>query len=226
MVQACTDLGLEWVSKAGKNDFACWRGEWLRLDEILKRLPARKFKAIWVQTCKGRRRYWVYKRRLRLHTLYNGESELTVVFSKTSRDANDAAYLVTNADGRARDVVRLYARRWTIETGHKQEKHLLGLADYQMTRLKTIRRFWLLNLLAYAVLACVRLVAHPLAQELVPAVRTLGQARAYLAVIALLAFVSLIVQLAQIYQPEEIVRRLYRGLPSDQLDFFVRNRSP
>ena len=47
-------------------------------------------------------------------------------------------------------MVRTYARRWTIETGHKQEKHLLGIADYQMTRLKTIERFWLLNLLAYA----------------------------------------------------------------------------
>lgn len=142
---------------------------------------------------------------MRLRTLYNGEAELTVVFSKTSRDATEATYLVTNAHYSARDVVRLYARRWTIKTGHKQEKHRLGVADYQMARLKTIRRFWLLNLLAYAVLACVRFVAHPLAQELVPEVRTLGQARTYLTIIAILAFVSLIVQMAELYEPEDIV---------------------
>ncbi len=216
VVQTCTDLGLEWVSKAGKNDYALWRGEWLRLDEILTRLPAHQFKAVWVQTENGRRRYWVSKQRLRLRTLYQGEVELTVVFSKTKKDATKAVYLLTNADWSARKVLRIYARRWTIETGHKHQKHLLGVADYQMTRLKTIQRFWLLNLLAYAVLACIRFTAHPFAQELVPEVRTLGQARNYLAVIACLAFVSLLVQLAQHYEPQDIVRHLYRGLPADE----------
>lgn len=226
VVQACTDLDLAWVSRAGKDDHAFWRGEWLRLDAILPRLSARKFKAIWVQTANGRRRYWVCKRRLRLRTLYNGEVELTVVFSKTSRHATKAAYLVTDADWSARDVVRTYALRWTIETGHKQEKHLLGVADYQMTRLKTIHRFWRLNLIAYAVLACVRFVAHPLAQELVPEVRTLGQARTYLDVIAVLAAVSLIVRLAEFCSPEDIVRRLHHGLSADELDALIEDRPP
>lgn len=51
--------------------------------------------------------------------LYNSEVELTVVFSKISRDATEATYLVTNVDWSAWDVVRLYTRRWTVATGHK-----------------------------------------------------------------------------------------------------------
>lgn len=179
-----------------------------------------------MQTTNGRQRYWVYKQRLRLRTLYEGSVELTVVFSKTSRDAREAAYLVTNADWSARQVVRTYAQRWTIETGHKQEKHLLGVADYQMTQLKSIHRFWRLNLLAYAVLACIRFTAHPLAQELVPTVHTLGQARTYLDIIGLLAFVSLIIYLSQTYSPEDIVRHLYRGISLDELNQPIPEKPP
>ncbi len=227
VVQTITDeLQRHWVSKASKSTYAWWRGQWLRLDEILPRLPQREFKAIWVQTTHGRQRYWVYKRRLRLRTLYKGQVEVSVVFSKTSRDANEAAYLVSDHDWSARQIVRAYARRWTIETGHKQEKHLLGVADYQMTRLKTIQRFWRLNLVAYAVLALLRFVSHPLADELVPEVRTLGQARQFLAVIALAGLVSLVIALAQVYSPDDIVRRLVKGLAPADLARLGREQPP
>ncbi len=211
------ELQRHWVSKASKSACAWWRGQWLRLDEILPRLPQRKFKAIWVQTSNGRQRYWVCKRRLRLRTIYHGQDEISVVFSKTSREAKEAAYLVSDWDWSARQMVRTYARRWTIETGHKQEKHLLGIADYQMTRLKTIQRFWLLNLLAYAVLALLRFASHPLADELVPEVRTLGQARQFLDVIALQGLVTLIIALAKEYNVDDIVRRLVKGLAPAEL---------
>jgi len=217
VVQAAHDLGLHWLSKAGKNDFAWWQEQWLRLDEVVKRIPCNAFQAVSVQTSKGRRRYWVCKRRLCLRTLYGGEQELTVVFSKTSRGATKAVYLATDHTWSARRVVRTYALRWTIETGHKQEKHLLAVADYQMTRLKTIQRFWRLNLLAYALLALLRFGTHPLAQELMPDVRTLGQARQFLDVISLLAFVTLVIALAQLYDPDDIVRRLFCGLQPPEL---------
>ena len=224
VTQAATNLGLHWLSKAGKNDRAWWRGQWLRLDEIAQRIPNSAFQSIWMQTRNGRRRYWVCKRRLRLRTLYDGELELTVVFSKTCRTATDAVYLVTDHDWGARRVVRTYGLRWTIETGHKQEKHLLSVADYQMTRLKTILRFWLLNLLAYALLALLRFAFHPLARELVPELRTLGQARQFLEVISLLAFVQLIIALAQVYNPYDIVRLLATGLDPDDLARFQQTQ--
>lgn len=220
VVEAVTELGLGWVSKAGKNDYAWWKGAWLRLDDILTRLSPRQFKAIWVQTSNGRQRYWVCKQRLRLRTLYQGQREVTVVFSKTSPDHTDAVYLVSSHHWSARRIVRTYARRWTIETGHKQQKHLLGVADYQMTRLVTIQRFWLLNLIAYAVLALLRFLDHPLVQELIADLTTLGRARQALSLLTLLALVSLIIALARTYSAEEIVRLLVSGLPPADLDVF------
>lgn len=225
VVEAVTKLKLGWVSKAGKDDHTFWKGEWLRLDEILNRLPRRKFKAVWVQTSNGRQRYWVCKQRLRLRTLYQGQRELTLVFSKTSRQATKATYLVSSHNWSARRIVRTYGRRWTIETGHKHQKHLLGVADYQMTRLVTINRFWLLNLLAYAVLALLRFIKHPLVQELLAEVRTLGQARQSLRLISLLALVSLIMALARTYCAEDIVRLLVKGLQLTDLTILGQDQS-
>ncbi len=47
--------------------------------------------------------------------------------------------------------------------------------------------------------------------------RTLGQARQFLAVIALWGLVSLIIALAQVYSADDIVRRLVRGFEPAEL---------
>ena len=93
-----------------------------------------------------------------------------------------------------------------------------------MTRLLTINRFWLLNLLAYAILALLRFIKHPLVQELIADVRTLGQARQALSLISLLALVSLIMPLARTYCAEDIVRLLVKGLEPSNLAFFGQDQ--
>jgi sensor histidine kinase regulating citrate/malate metabolism len=55
-------------------------------------------------------------------------------------------------------------------------------------------------------------------------VRTLGQARQFLAVIALLGLVSLIIALAQVYSADDIVRRLVNGLEPADLARFRQER--
>ena len=67
------------------------------------------------------------------------------------------------------------------------------------------------------VLALLRFASHPLADELVPEVRTLGQARQFLDVIALQGLVTLIIALAKEYNVDDIVRRLVQGTAPAEL---------
>ena len=80
--------------------------------------------------------------------------------------------------------------------------------------------------MAYAVLVLTRFVGHSLAEELVPEVRTLGQARQFLDVMTSLAFVSSIITLANIYSAEEIVRLLFKGLDSADLALVLQEKPP
>jgi hypothetical protein len=92
--------------------------------------------------------------------------------------------------------------------------------------LTTIHRFWLLNLLAYAVLALVRFLKHSIAQQFIPDLRTLGQACQTLNIIALLALVSLIITLAQTYCAGDIVGLLVTGLHPADLSNALNDQSP
>lgn len=80
--------------------------------------------------------------------------------------------------------------------------------------------------MAYAVLALVRFLKHPIAQELIPDLRTLGQARQTLNIIALLALVSLIITLAQVYCAEDIVRLLVKSLHPADLASALQDQPP
>ncbi len=62
-------------------------------------------------------------------------------------------YYITNQRSlSATSVVRLYQRRWCIETYHRDVKQLLGLAHYQLRCRRGLLRFWLLVDVAYCVL--------------------------------------------------------------------------
>ena len=61
-------------------------------------------------------------------------------------------YITNRRDLSAASVVRLYQRRWYIETYHRDVKQLLGLAHYQLRSRLGLLRYWLLVDVAYCVL--------------------------------------------------------------------------
>jgi SRSO17 transposase len=68
-------------------------------------------------------------------------------------DSKKVHYYITNRrDLSAASVVRLYQRRWYIETYHRDVKQLLGLAHYQLRSRLGLLRYWLLVDVAYCVL--------------------------------------------------------------------------
>lgn len=85
--------------------------------------------------------------------LWHGIRGQLVMTRRDGEGLEAVHYLVTNRrDLSALQVVRLYARRWYIETYHRDAKQLLGLAHYQMRCLAGLRRHWLLVDLAYTAL--------------------------------------------------------------------------
>jgi len=85
--------------------------------------------------------------------LWHGIRGQVVMTRRDGEGLEAVHYLVTNRrDLSASQVVGLYRQRWYIETYHRDAKQLLGLAHYQMRRLRGLRRHWMLVDLAYTVL--------------------------------------------------------------------------
>lgn len=77
----------------------------------------------------------------------------SLIMSCDAEEPDKVHYFITNRrDYSAATVVRLYQRRWYIETYHRDVKQLLGLAHYQLRCRLGLLRYWLLVDVAYCVL--------------------------------------------------------------------------
>ena len=113
---------------------------WKRQDNrsiknLVQHLPRQYYKRTWIPPLlnSGRRKtFWVYRTTLCLRHI----GEVTVVLSKKGRNMGPKKIkiLVTNLPSvKAREVVSLYSRRWSVEIIFKELKSGLGLGEHQVT---------------------------------------------------------------------------------------------
>jgi hypothetical protein len=103
---------------------------------LVTHLPRWWYTRIHIPTVNSQRRrtFWVYAKRARLRHL----GDVTVVLSKCRRNdgPRQTKILVTNLPESvtAREIIRIYLRRWWIELLFKELKGVVGLGQHQVTR--------------------------------------------------------------------------------------------
>jgi Transposase DDE domain len=105
------------------------------LKDLVTHLPKRHYRRCWVPLDEaGRRRtYWTFTKRARLRHV----GDVTIILSKKRRNdgPKPTKILVTNLpDVRARQVVDIYRRRWSVELLIKELKGATGLGQHQVTK--------------------------------------------------------------------------------------------
>jgi Transposase DDE domain len=105
------------------------------LKDRVTHLPKKHYQRCWVPLDEpGRRRtYWTYTQRACLRHI----GDVTIVLSKQRRNdgPKQTKILVTNLpDVRARQVVDVYRRRWSVELLIKELKGATGLGQHQVTK--------------------------------------------------------------------------------------------
>jgi hypothetical protein len=105
------------------------------LKDLVTHLPKKHYQRCWVPLDEpGRRRtYWTYTKRACLRHI----GDVTIVLSKQRRNdgPKQTKILVTNLpDVRARQVVDVYRRRWSVELLIKELKGATGLGQHQVTK--------------------------------------------------------------------------------------------
>jgi hypothetical protein len=105
------------------------------LKDLVTHLPMHHYRRCWVPLDEpGRRRtYWTFTKRARLRHV----GDVTIILSKKRRNDGPKAtkILVTNLpDVRARQVVDMYRRRWSVELLIKELKGATGLGQHQVTK--------------------------------------------------------------------------------------------
>lgn len=144
-----------WVTECQTDRRIYYQGKSLRAEDLVKILPALKFrKSVTITNSKNQRRiFYLAECLIKIKGIHG---DLKLVVSKGSWDENDTKnirilvtnHLALNSD----EIFSKYLLRWGIECMFRDLKDNLGFSQYQTRSLKSITRHWYLTFVAYSFL--------------------------------------------------------------------------
>lgn len=149
LVAAIQAAKKDWIGACPDDRLVLVNNVWTRLDHYIKTIPAQAYRPYRV----GSHLYWAFtkvlpmkslqRQRVRIVASYDGQIELT----KTPN-----CYVTNRKEWEPKRILTSYCDRWPTETFNQDAKAHLGFEDYQLHRLRAIRRHWYLSFVAYSLL--------------------------------------------------------------------------
>lgn len=153
--------GLKYVAAVRKNRsvFAQLPGEKLKerhlLEEIAKALPQESFTKV-ILPLEKPRNVWVACISIHFPKLQGTRQLAIQLNAERFEDATDVDYLVSNETkevATAAWIAKSYSRRNWIEVFYREAKGWLGMTEYQVRDMETMRRHWILVFTAFTFIA-------------------------------------------------------------------------
>jgi SRSO17 transposase len=116
----------------------------------------------------------------------NGTGLITLVITKRKKDRSIRCVLSTDMDLSTESILKIYGYRWDIEVGYLYLKDRLGMGHYQMRRLKAIKKYCALVIVAYGLLEVLKVVNNE---------KSIGQSRKIFSIMKKRLFVDQVIEL-------------------------------
>lgn len=154
LVRSIEKRGYNWITKAKSNNIVCLHGSWYTVDELVKLIPACKYKKIEYINSRGDKEiYYTYSF---VGKVKHIGGPYKIVISKLgweSTDMDKISVFVSNHTGLStQEILRRYKGRWEIECVFRELKDNFYFDHYQVRSLTGITRHWHLCFLAYTFL--------------------------------------------------------------------------
>lgn len=149
-VSLVESLGKHWVFGCKGNRTAILPCGPTSLAEWAKTIPREKFMPVKVHYKREKRTFYCYSKCLVLKNL--GRVNVFVSYKKPDL-SGDPVFLCTNrCDWGPAMIARTYAKRWRIDAFYRDAKQSLGLGDYELRKIKGVRRHITMVFIAHALL--------------------------------------------------------------------------
>ncbi len=116
----------------------------------------------------------------------SGIGLVTLVITKRNKDRSIRYVLSTDMNLSTESILKIYGFRWDIEVGYLYLKDRLGMGHYQMRRLKAIKKYCALVIIAYGLLEILRVSNNE---------KSLGQSRKIFSIMKKRSFVDQIIEM-------------------------------
>jgi len=196
-------LGRDWVAGCKGNRLILMPGGWMPISAYIQNVPKNPFKEVTIRTGNCERRFWAYAKNV---TMKDGW-RVRIVASYENRIEGEPKFIATNRlDWDAKTILETYLKRWRVDSSYRDAKQELGLEDYELRKLRGIRRHWLMVFLAHDLLQLSSLKGGSIGR-MKAGLATVGSRCRYAAMEVLRSFIKLVAELARkVGSPDEILK--------------------
>jgi hypothetical protein len=138
----------DWIGGCPRNRLVLVNNRWMQLREFWKTLPPAAYRPTQIHD----RRYWVFTKVLPVKSLRRRRVRIVVSFDNPDLKGEPRLLASNRKDWERTRILLTYSDRWPTETFNEDAKGCLGFEDYQLHKLRGIRRHWYLCLVAYSLL--------------------------------------------------------------------------
>ncbi len=137
----------DWVGGCPKDRLVWFDNRWVQLQDYLKTIPAAAYRPTQVHG----HLYWAFTKVLALKSL-NRRIRIVASFNHPNLKGDPCLVGTNRLDWERTHILFTYSDRWPTETLNQDVKGHLGFEDYQLHKLRGIRRHWYLCFAAYSLL--------------------------------------------------------------------------
>jgi SRSO17 transposase len=187
-------LGKDWVAACKSNRLILMPKGWTPISTCLEAVPKTEFKETVIQTEDGEKRFWTYIKNVAIRS----QRRIRIVASyEDEKMEGEPKLIATNRlDWDVKTILKMYLKRWRIDSFYRDAKQELGLEDYEVRKMRGLRRHWLMVFLADTLLQLSPNFGKPV-EWMKASLKTVGSRCRYAAMDVLRSFIDLVVKLTQ-----------------------------
>jgi hypothetical protein len=138
----------DWVGGCPKDRLVLVDNRWTQLQDYLPTIPP----AVYRPTPVYDHVYWTFTQVLTFKSLRRRPIRIVAAFANRDLKGEPRLLVSNRQDWERTRILLTYGDRWPTETFNEDVKGYLGFEDYQLHKLRGIRRHWYLGLAAYSLL--------------------------------------------------------------------------
>jgi hypothetical protein len=148
LVDAIEAAGKDWIGGCPKDRLVLVEGRWVQLQAYLQTIPPAAYRPTQVYD----HLYWTFTKVLTVKSLRRRRIRIVASFDRPDLSGEPRLLASNRRDWERTRILLTYGDRWPTETFNEDAKGLLGFEDYQLRKLRGIRRHWYLGFVAYSLL--------------------------------------------------------------------------
>jgi hypothetical protein len=139
----------DWVSGCPKDRNVLFQNRWVQIQDFITTIPAEAYRPLKIND----RVWWAFSKVMPMKSLKR--QRVRIVAAQTDElnlEETPSFYTFNRKDWESKRILTTYLDRWPTETFNQDVKGYLGFEDYQLRRLRGIKRHWYLSFVAYSLL--------------------------------------------------------------------------